>query len=240
MRPNFQTVENVSQFCAYVFFGTTFTVCYHHNWFCGSWMYIIAQYINQYKNILKQWFRFVVLFTDSQTHHKYMDSGLVLPVLTYWGRDKMDAISQTKFWSAFSWMEMFEFRLKFHWSLFPRVQLTILQHWFRQWLGAVQATSDYLNQWWLDYRRIYASLGFKELNVMSPWGVSTGTATRFTNVFLLDIQIRLKSCFAVNPLQVIRSQRMCAHATTAELSCHVKKCSYHLLESSWEWNEISI
>ena len=43
---------------------------------------------------------------------------------------------------------MFQLRLKFHWSLFPRVQLTIFQHWFRWWLGAVQPTSHYLNQWW--------------------------------------------------------------------------------------------
>ena len=28
---------------------------------------------------------------------------------------------------------------------------------------AGQATSHYLNQWWLDYRRIYASLGLNEL-----------------------------------------------------------------------------
>ena len=28
----------------------------------------------------------------------------------------MDAISQMTFWSAFSWMKMFEFWLKFHWS----------------------------------------------------------------------------------------------------------------------------
>ena len=51
--------------------------------------------------------------------------------LTHWGRDKMVAISQTTFLSAFSWMEMFEFRLKFHWSLFLRVQLTKFQHCFR-------------------------------------------------------------------------------------------------------------
>ena len=37
---------------------------------------------------------------------------------------------------------MFEFRLKFHWSLFPRVQLTISQHWFRQWLGADKPLSE--------------------------------------------------------------------------------------------------
>ena len=28
-------------------------------------------------------------------------------------------------------MKMIKFRLRFHWSLFPRVQLTIFQHWFR-------------------------------------------------------------------------------------------------------------
>ena len=33
--------------------------------------------------------------------------------LTHWGRDKMDAISQMTFSSAFSWMKMFEFWLKF-------------------------------------------------------------------------------------------------------------------------------
>ena len=51
--------------------------------------------------------------------------------LTHWGRDQMDAISQTTFLSAFSWMKMFEFRFKFHWSVFLMVQLTIFQHWFR-------------------------------------------------------------------------------------------------------------
>ena len=51
--------------------------------------------------------------------------------LTHWGRDKMAAISQTTLWTAFSWMKMLEFRLKFHWSLPLRVQLTIFQHWFR-------------------------------------------------------------------------------------------------------------
>ena len=57
-------------------------------------------------------------------------TGLVV-MLTHWGRDKMDAISQTTLSNTFSWIKMFEFRLKFHWSLFPRVQLRIFQHWFR-------------------------------------------------------------------------------------------------------------
>ena len=86
-------------------------------------------------------------------------------VVTQWhrGRAEMNNISQTTFSNVFSSMKMFKFRLKFKWSLFPTVQLTIFQHWFRQWLGAVQATSHYLNQWWLVYRRIYASLGLNEL-----------------------------------------------------------------------------
>ena len=88
--------------------------------------------------------------------------------LTHWGRDKMASISQTTFSNAFTWMKMYELRLKIHWSLFLRVHLTIFQHWFRKWLGAVQATSHYLNQWWLVYQRIYASLGLNELRLEPP------------------------------------------------------------------------
>ena len=66
---------------------------------------------------------------------------------THWGQDKMATILQT-FSNAFSWIKMYKFRLRFHWSFFPRVEFTIFQHWFRWWLGAVQATSHYLNQWW--------------------------------------------------------------------------------------------
>ena len=51
--------------------------------------------------------------------------------LTLWGRGKMATISQTTFSNASSWMKMFEFRLRFHWSLFLGVQTTISQHWFR-------------------------------------------------------------------------------------------------------------
>ena len=84
--------------------------------------------------------------------------------LTHWGRDKMAAISERTFSNAFSWMKMYEFQLKFHQSLFLRVQLTIFHHWFRYWLGAGQATSHYLKQWWLIKWRIYASLGLNELS----------------------------------------------------------------------------
>ena len=75
-------------------------------------------------------------------------------ILTHWSRDKMGAISQTTFSNAFSSMKIYEFRLRFHWSLFLRFILTISQHWFRYWLVADQATSHYLNQWWLIYWHI--------------------------------------------------------------------------------------
>ena len=52
-------------------------------------------------------------------------------ILTYLGRDKMAAIFQATLLNEFSWMKMYKFRLRFHWSLFPMVQLTIFQHWFR-------------------------------------------------------------------------------------------------------------
>ena len=54
-----------------------------------------------------------------------------LSLLTHWGWDKMEAISQKTLSNAFSLMKILEFRLKIHWSLFLRVQVMILQHWFR-------------------------------------------------------------------------------------------------------------
>ena len=63
----------------------------------------------------------------------------------------------------------------------------------------------------------------------------------FTNDFLPAIQIRWKLRLAVIPLLAIRSQQIFAHATTAQLSCHVQNfVVITVLESRWEWNEISI
>ena len=45
-----------------------------------------------------------------------------------WGRDKMVAIFQQTFSNAFPGMKMFEFQLRFHWSLFLKVQLTKFCH----------------------------------------------------------------------------------------------------------------
>ena len=81
---------------------------------------------------------------------------------------------QTIFSNAFSWMKMYEFRLRFHWSSFLISLSTIFQHWFRWWLGADQATSHYLNHWWLFHRRMYASLGLDELREKFHWVSNQG------------------------------------------------------------------
>ena len=76
--------------------------------------------------------------------------------LTHGGRYKMAAISQTTFWSTFSWMKIYKVRLKCHWNLFLLdVQITIFRNW--------SAPSQYLNQWWLAFWCIYASPGLNEL-----------------------------------------------------------------------------
>ena len=77
---------------------------------------------------------FRTIFTVQGMDHKlggYIHYGTPQASLTHWGRDKMASISQTTFSDSFSWMKMLKFRLKFHWSLFLRVQLTIFQLWFR-------------------------------------------------------------------------------------------------------------
>ena len=51
--------------------------------------------------------------------------------LPHWGRDNMAANFRRIFSDALSWMKSCVFWLKFHWSLFLMVQLTITQHWFR-------------------------------------------------------------------------------------------------------------
>ena len=61
---------------------------------------------------------------------KHFNTALTWP-LTHWGRGKMAAISQTTLSNDLALMKRFEFRSRFHWNLFLRVQLTISEHWFR-------------------------------------------------------------------------------------------------------------
>ena len=82
--------------------------------------------------------------------------------------DKMAAIPRKIFANVFSWMKSFLFWLKFYWSLFLRVQLTINQHWFsglalNRWQAIIWTNVDPIH--W----RIYAALGGDELKKNLPY-----------------------------------------------------------------------
>ena len=108
---------------------------------------------------------------------------------------------------------------EFHWSLFIRYELTIFDHWFRQWLCADQATSHYLKLWWLVYRRIYASLDVNGLkttyamwwimltSLIWPIYVYLGdfNANVFIDVFLVHANLCKHLCFTVMWLKDTRT-----------------------------------
>ena len=90
---------------------------------CAKWIFNVQNYL---QGILQKCF--------SSHHHSFSylsDPILVWEIVinTLRPRD-MDAIFQTTFSNAFSSMKNV-FLLKFHWSLFLVVQLTIFHHWFR-------------------------------------------------------------------------------------------------------------
>ena len=93
-------------------------------------------------------------------------------LLTHWCSEKMVDIYQTTFSNAFSWIKIFAFLIQFDWSLFLRIQLTIIQHRFRKWLGADQATSHYLNQWWSMLLTHISVLGLNTINQFYKSSVS--------------------------------------------------------------------
>ena len=118
----------------------------------------------------------------------------------------MAAISQTTFSRTFSWMKMYEFRLRFHWSLFLRVQLTISQHWFRLWLTAVQATSHYLKQYWLVYWRIDASLGLNELTSIVL--AMKGNRSEYLSLGIENGHLESPFCFPIPLGNAINSNKL--------------------------------
>ena len=85
-------------------------------------------------------------------------------VLTHWGRDKIPAIFQTTFSNGFLWMKMHEFQLKFHWSLFLEVKLTIFSTGSDNGLAPTRRQAIIWTNDSLDHRCTYASLGLNELS----------------------------------------------------------------------------
>ena len=90
---------------------------------CCLWCFAYSLYS---VNCIFNWICFNFIRTDNIgaftlfTLHIY-----VIYVNTHWDWDKMAAICQTTLPNAFFWMEMCEYRLRFHRSLFIRVQSII-------------------------------------------------------------------------------------------------------------------
>ena len=79
------------------------------------------------------------------------------------------------------------------------------------------------------------------VQILAWYWTTDRPGARFTNGFLPAIQIRWKLRLAIILLLAVRSQQIFAHATTAQLSCHVQNfVAIAVLELRWEWNEISI
>ena len=109
-------------------------VMFFHSFCCISlylFVFLLLAQSNMYSMAFSRgpWFqKQVTLWSEIWFSWLYPAWGIIL---THWGRDKMAAVSQTTLSNAFSWMKMLELRLKFHWSLFLRVQLTKFPHCFR-------------------------------------------------------------------------------------------------------------
>ena len=65
-----------------------------------------------------------IIWTSDGFVYPCIYASLGLNELTHCDRDKMAANFLTTMSNTFSWRKMYKFWLKFHWSLFPNVQLT--------------------------------------------------------------------------------------------------------------------
>ena len=93
--------------------------------------------------------------------------------------DKMAAISQTIFSDAFSWMKSFWCWLRFHWSLFLRVKLTINQHWFRY------LSEPMLTRFSDAYMRHYG-----EMSLMSCW-TAHAWIVKEASIYIFKVHLNL-------------------------------------------------
>ena len=66
------------------------------------------------------------------------------------------------FWYAIYWMKTFEFQIKFHWHMFPRVVLTINHRKFRKWVVTKQNAKTKL----LPFHKLQFQTNFVEWKCM--------------------------------------------------------------------------
>ena len=117
-----------------------------------------------------------------------------------------------------------------------------LKHWFLKWPHVCGPVNIYNGQMWLQLSKFSKQLSNLEGRWMiGPNGWHLCSGTHFTNDFSITIQMWWKFHLALIQLLMIISQQHLAHATTAQLSCHVPNIvAITLLVFGWEQNEISI
>ena len=119
----------------------------------------------------------------------------------------------------------------------PKVQLTIFQHRFWSKLGTYQATSYYLNRWWLDYWCIYVSLG--------PYEFTTSDqVSNMASDFLAALENGCQlAVFSKRNFLVKSTLVYFAHSVTHLAEYFGEHCvwfmvicsSVHILFSHWVW-----
>ena len=108
------------------------------------------------------------------------------------------------------------------------------------WWLCLVTCSNYCACWGNFWKLIDSAIIFS-LVEWGSIGPSSGSGTHFTNDFSITIQIRWKFNLALIQLLMIISRQNLAHATTAQLSCHVPNIvAITFLVFGWEQNEISI
>ena len=74
--------------------------------------------------------------------------------LSHWGRDEMDNVCAEDIFKCIFFNGNVWISIKISLKFVPEGEINSIPALVqRQWLGAVQATSHHLNQWWLVYRR---------------------------------------------------------------------------------------
>ena len=101
----------------------------NHRFHLGVWSSNKSKRLDYMTRIAAEIMAVITLVWETIFSFEYLEDAAVS--LTHLPLDKMAAISQTISSDAFWWMKIFVFWLKFHWSLFLRVSLTITKHWFR-------------------------------------------------------------------------------------------------------------
>ena len=119
-------------FSPFIYWSGTGDIISKQSWYQPMRDVDIWNYVSHWWNGSLEWalvnYGISLSLANHTEHTKPND---YITILTHWGRDEIDTIWQTTFLNSFSSMKTYEFWLKFHWSLFVRVQLTIFQHWFR-------------------------------------------------------------------------------------------------------------